>query len=165
MSKSEKKPSRKASVFSSTYRGSAVPHLSTNKGSVFLSYNSADRSLAKQVAERLSAAGYLISNGDDVVEPGANWLEAVGRALNRADAVVFFLSRTALRARSTSLELDFVLSTRKFKNRVVPVLIDTEPTEVPWIVRHLPFVSTGKRDETDADAVAKSVRKELDQRL
>jgi hypothetical protein len=165
MSKAAKKVGSKPDAFSRVYRGKPAPHLVPQKDNIFLSYHSADRPLAKQVAEKLAAAGYRISNGEDVVEPGANWLAAVGRALDRSNAIVFFLSRAALRSESTTLELGFVLGSKKFKDRVVPVLVDTDPSDVPWIVRHLPFVSTGKSADADAGRIAQAVARELDQRV
>ena len=95
MSKVAKKTASKTNLaFSGVTRrrSAAVAPMRLKKGQVFLSYNSADKLVATQVAEKLAASGYRIANGEDVVGPGENWLTAVGEALNRSDAVVFFLS-------------------------------------------------------------------------
>lgn len=167
MAKAAKKTTSKLGAVSRGQRdhSSSASPVNRDKAVVFLSYNSADRSLARQISERLSAAGYRISNGTDLVEPGANWLAVVGRALDRSDAIVFLLSRAALRSESTSLELGFVLGNKKFKDRVVPVLLDTDSTDVPWIVRHLPLVSLGRQSIADAGRIAQAVAKELDRRV
>lgn len=82
--------------------------------------------------------------------------------MKSSDAVVFFLSPAALRSDSTTHELEYVLSTKKFKDRVVPVLLD-EHLEVSWIV--LPFVFMRKQPADDVGRAAKAVVKELEQRL
>jgi hypothetical protein len=146
-------------------RSSSLEALPANKAEVFLSYNYADRRIAEQIAQRLAAAGYRIANGEDVVEPGENWFKVAGNALDRSDAIVFFLSPAALRSRSTSLELEFALGAKRLKHRVIPVLIDTDLGDVPWIIRHLPFVSMEKHETEDVGRVAKAVIKALDQRV
>jgi hypothetical protein len=131
---------------------------------VFLSYNRLDHELAQRFADRLKAAGYAIANPADSIEPGQNWLLVVGKALESSDAVVLFLSAAALRSEATRLELDYVLSRKKFKDRVVPVLL-SEDVAVPWIVRRLPFVSMRKAPADDVLRAANAVVKELEQRL
>jgi hypothetical protein len=123
-----------------------------------------DRELASRFAERLKEEGYAIANPVDGIEPGQNWLLVVGRALQNSDAVVLFLSAAALRSEATVRELEYVLSTKKFKDRVVPVLL-AEDVSVPWIVRRLPFVSMRKEPPEDVGRAAKAVVKELEQRL
>ncbi len=131
---------------------------------IFLSYNRLDREVAERFADLLKEAGYRIANPADSIEPGQNWLLVVGQALERSDAVVLFLSSAALRSDATTHELEYLLSTKKFKDRVVPVLV-SEDVPVPWIVRRLPFVSIRKQPRDDVARAARAVVKELEQRL
>ena len=131
---------------------------------VFLSYNWSDREVAQSFAEPLKSAGFEISNPADSIEPGQNWLLVLGQALRRSDAVVLFLSSAALRSEATIHELDYLLSAKKFKDRVVPVVLSSD-VQVPWIVRRLPVVEMRNEPSGDVARAAKAVVRELEHRL
>ena len=131
---------------------------------VFLSYNSSDRDVATRFSEKLLTAGYQVANPAELVGPGENWLLVVGNALKNADAVVFLLSSSSVRSDTTTRELEYVLSTSRFKDRVIPVVLDAN-VALPWILRRLPLVTVGKTPADDIDRAAKAVVRTLDQRL
>lgn len=124
---------------------------------IYLSYTESDRKLASAVRESLKTAGYSVWN-PDTIAAGANWLKAAGRALEKADAIVFFLSDKALKSSSIEREIDYALTTPKFKDRVFPVFVGAGH-DVPWVLDFLPSVRA--RDEDDAGAVTALIRRKL----
>jgi hypothetical protein len=74
---------------------------------VYLSYDLSDREFVAQVRERLIAGGVDVWNPETKLQPGSNWLKETGRALERADAIVFILSRRALRSPYMQKEIDY----------------------------------------------------------
>ncbi len=145
-------------------RNDAFRRMSSPARRIFLSYSWSDREVAQGFAETLKSAGFEISNPADSIEPGQNWLLVVGQALQKSDAVVLFLSSAALRSQATTHELEYLLSTKKFKDRVVPVLLSSD-VQVPWIIRRLPIVKMRNEPAADVARAAKAVVRELEHRL
>lgn len=125
---------------------------------VFISHHSSDSKFAAELRELLVAAGMDVWNPETQLEPGSNWLKEAGRALERADAIVFILSKRALSSRSIQREINFALTTKRLANRVYPVVIDNE-IDVPWILRDIGVIKT----QGSAKIVAGRIRRLLDE--
>jgi hypothetical protein len=76
---------------------SEPPGASASAGSrtVFLSYASADAQVASQVCQALEAQGVLCWMAPRDVKPGAQYADAIVRAINEASAFVLVLSGSA----------------------------------------------------------------------
>ncbi len=120
---------------------------------VFLSYAARDARIAKIVASRLSEAGFSVWNPADQIMPGDNWALELGRALNKADAIVVLLSPAALAAPTVQREIDFALGNPRFKGRLVPVVVRPVKS-IPWILETLPtFKITSDPDRASRQVV------------
>jgi hypothetical protein len=103
---------------------------------VFISHAEKDRAFAKSLAKALVRAGVDVWEPEDV-EPGRNWATEMGKALERADAVIVLLSPAASASESVQREIEFAISSPQFKSRLIPVLV--KPTRKgPWILQELP---------------------------
>jgi hypothetical protein len=103
---------------------------------VFISHAEKDRSFARSLAKALVRAGVQVWEPGGV-EPGKNWAIEMGKALERADAVIVLLSPAASASESVQREIEFAISSPQFKSRLIPVLV--KPTrKVPWILQELP---------------------------
>ena len=123
---------------------------------VFISYVPEDEPFAAAIRERLGADGFDVWDPERKILAGENWLLKTGRALERADAVVFLLTARSADSPSVVNEVQYVLGQRKFKNHVVPVFVG-DAKSAPWILRNLPHLKLPKnvKPERVAEAIAK----------
>jgi TIR domain-containing protein len=119
-----------------TSEGTAMPH---KVPSVFLSYARSDRDLVQKIGQELSEAGLEVWDPDQKILPGANWTAELKAALDSAGALVVFISPDAMASRSVSYEIEYALSAKHLRGRVIPVTI--RPTKnAPWILDSLQSV-------------------------
>jgi len=131
-------------------------HRKANEMKVFLSHSSSERSLAMDVASRLSAAGFRVWHGEEV-PPGENWALAVGKALEDSDAMVVLLSPDAVKSQAVGHEIEYALSSPRYRNRLLPVVV--RPTRgIPWILRRLPIIRLYDQPGAGADRIVEGVR-------
>jgi hypothetical protein len=110
---------------------------------VFLSYAPADRELARELAKRLENQGCQVWFADGRLYPGDNWSLAIGRALEESDAMVVLLSPDSARSEWVRREIEYAVSSRKYKGRLIPVLV--RPTkDFPWILERFHMVRATK---------------------
>src|SRR5437016_1217807 len=100
---------------------------------IFISHSWKDRHFAEALRARLSSAGLNVWDPDRDVLPGDNWLIETGRALERADSVVFLISKDWLRSPWTLKEVEYAIGNRRFEDKVIPVLL-SRGVKVPWIL-------------------------------
>jgi|SRR5579859_5671367 len=106
---------------------------------IFISHSDKDSKLAEALSSELSRPGVNVWLAEKEVLPGDNWSLEVGKALQRADAMVVLLSPAAVESENVRREIAYALSSPKFEGRVVPVVV--KPTEdIPWFLRELPMV-------------------------
>jgi hypothetical protein len=117
---------------------------------IFLSYEERDERFADALRSQLDDLGVNVWNPSDELFPGSNWLLETGRALERADGIVMLLSSNT-RSRWSQLEMEYVLTQRRYKRRVIPVLLK-KTARIPWILRQFAI------DGTSGDA-AKTAQK------
>jgi len=110
---------------------------------VFISHASSDRGFARELASRLSEAGFEVLDPEQDVSGGENIPLKIGQALEQSDAMIVLLSPEAVRTPSVRREIDYALGSTRFEQRLISVLL--RPTEdVPWILRKLPMIAAGK---------------------
>jgi hypothetical protein len=109
-----------------------------DRSNIFLSYAHRDAKWARQLAASLKKRGLDVWF-DDEINAGANVWEETGKALSQADAMVVLLSPDAVESTHVQREIDFALTERRFKNRLIPVVV--RPTKnIPWILQKQPIV-------------------------
>jgi len=121
---------------------------------VFISHSRENKALASRVGDALERAGLDVWNEEQEIVPGDNWAAKTAQALEEAQAMVVLLTPEALNSTWVSREIDFALSTERFKNRLIPVLVGLDDSiameKVPWILRHLNVIklpASGRQEE------------------
>ena len=115
---------------------------------VFISYSHTDKKWADALRSGLTDAGFEVTVPGEDIEPGENWHLELGKALDRANAMVVLLSPDSVASRDIRAEIEFALVSPHFRGRLIPVLV--KPTDdVPWILRKQRFIRATKNvDET-----------------
>lgn len=132
---------------------------------VFISYSGADEDWADRLREQLAHFGteIIVWDPGSEIMPGENWALKYGKALEKADAVIVLLSPTSVKSDWVRHEIEYVLSSSKFRDRLIPVLV--KPTkEVPWFLRTLAFIDATKNKDDVAPRIAAALRKSVPQR-
>jgi hypothetical protein len=108
---------------------------------VFLSHARKDSALARQLANRLTRAGFKVWIADEQIVPGENWAKKIGKALDAAGLMVVLLTPRALESDAVRQDIEFALSSRKFEGRVFSVFVGSTleaGKDMPWILLKLP---------------------------
>jgi hypothetical protein len=115
---------------------------------IFISYSHKDQKIAKELTSELAAAGMKVWLAEDEVLPGENFSLQVGKALEQSDAMVVLVSPDAIQSQSVRHEIAYALSSPKFEQRLVPVMV--KPTKnIPWFLETLhPIHSRGPHVES-----------------
>jgi hypothetical protein len=124
---------------------------------VFLSHSAQDRKFADALRRQLLHLGVDVWNPDRELLPGSNWLLESGRALERADGIVFLFSKEAARSQWSPMEVQYAISQPKYEGRVVTVL-RAPRIEIPWILHNLPVVDAAKHTPAQ---VAREIYRQL----
>lgn len=110
--------------------------LTLRRVKVFISHASGDRRFAASLGEALASAGLRVWE-PHALHPGDNWALESGKALDAADAIIVLLSPDAVASEWVRREIEFAISSPRFKGRLIPVLVRRTP-QVPWILQELP---------------------------
>jgi hypothetical protein len=128
---------------------------------VFLSHSHNDEPLAKKIASTLQQAGLEVWDDEKEIAPGENWAEKVAQALREAEAMVVLLTPDALNSNWVQRDIDYALSEKRFRDRLVTVLAGPPEKlpedKIPWILRRLKFVNltdNGRKENFDQIAQA-----------
>ena len=131
---------------------------------VFISYSHADELLARKMAVALQNSGLKVWDDQAEILPGDNWAEKVAEALRESEAMVVLLTPEALVSHWVRREIDYALSEKRFRERVVVALAGSPEKlpeqEIPWILRRLKTVrvaENGKNNEEAFDQIAQAL--------
>ena len=103
---------------------------------VFISYALQDKDWANRLVTDLREAGLQVWDPEAEVYPGDNYALQVGKALERANAIVFLVSPDALKSQSFTREMQYAIGEKRFRDRVIPVIV-RRTQEMPWILKRL----------------------------
>ncbi len=112
---------------------------------IYLSYAHEDASYVKQLVRELVEFGLEVWSATREIFPGDNWAQAIGEALEKADAMVVIISPASGTSPWAESEISYALGQQRFKDRVFPVKLG-EWSGMPWIMRRFPSYS-GKPEE------------------
>lgn len=131
---------------------------------VFLSYDRADRTLAKRIAGELKRAGFEVWSDYDLL-PGDNWADKIGEALRESQAMVVLITPDSLASANLLHEVGYAISNKSYKGRLIPVIVgspDSVPeNQIPWILQHLQTVRLPKRGN-QVEGIKRITQKLLD---
>jgi hypothetical protein len=121
---------------------------------VFISYSDRDELLARKVTNGLKQAGLKVWYEGDEILPGENWADKIAKALRESDAMVVLLTHEALHSVRVRRDIEYALGTKKYKERLIPVMVGTSPDDFgtsyfPWVLWSTSMVSlpkTGKQE-------------------
>ncbi|MFN0148894.1 MAG: TIR domain-containing protein [Dehalococcoidia bacterium] len=116
---------------------------------VFLSYDLRDAEAATALRARLAREGLTVRDGG--ADP--TWALPVEERLRGTDALVVLISANSSDSVSVSRDLDYVLTTKRFKDRLIPVLLDGT-RDYPWILDEMSPVSAAASLDEVAETVA-----------
>jgi hypothetical protein len=108
---------------------------------VFLSYARKDSELARRLAELRRHVGFIVWLAEEEITLGDNWAKKIGKALDDSDWMVILLSPGALQSDSLRQDIEFVLGSKKYADRVFSVFVGSTREArkyVPWILLELP---------------------------
>jgi TolB-like protein len=100
----------------------ASPNQSTASSDVFVSYASQDAAVANSIVENLESQGLKCWMAPRDVKPGAQYADAIVRAINEAKALVLVMSGSAVDSAHVAREVERAASKRK---PIIPFRIDT----------------------------------------
>jgi TIR domain-containing protein len=111
--------------------------------SVFVSYAHEDQKWARQLISQLSEKGIDVWDAPSKLLPGDNWSLEIGKALERAQAIIVLLSPAAVRSPNVRREIEYALASERFQDRLIPIVVKPT-TKMPWILEQLkPVRGTG----------------------
>ena len=125
---------------------------------VFISYSHADKKWADALRSGLTEEGFEVTVPGDDIEPGENWHLEIGKALDRANAMVVLLSPDSVASKSNRAEVEYALFSPQFRHRLIPVLVKLT-ADIPWILRKQPFIRATKDVNETVHRVAEALNK------
>lgn len=112
---------------------------------VFISHSNQDEALASEIVSSLEGAGLEVWYDRREIIPGDNWADRIAIGLREANAMVVLVTPSALESNHMQRDIDYALTQKRFKGRLVPVLAGDsrqfQGWSIPWIFEHLPIVS------------------------
>lgn len=96
---------------------------------VYLSHAHGDASVARLIATYLRGAGLSVWEESRLL-PGDNWGEALGRALDQADAMVVLISPESLASSWVRKDVGYAISQPRFEGRLIPVIVRPTPLDL-----------------------------------
>lgn len=124
---------------------------------VFLSYSEDDVVLKQEIQRQLRRDGITIWSNDTDIQTGQDFQEAINRGIERADNLVFLISRQSLASPFCQQEIRHA---QLYNKRIIPLLVEPiDPQSLPVDLQTLQFVdfSDHQNPETFHDDVARDV--------
>lgn len=131
---------------------------------VFISHSSKDEALASKVVSYLEQAGLDVWYDKREIIPGDNWADKIAQGLRESDAMVVLLTPSALDSDFARRDIDYALSQKPFKRRLIPVLVgdseDFPKDRIPWIFDHLQTIQLREsgRNEDQLEQIAQVLK-------
>ena len=124
---------------------------------MFISYSSADKPWARDLARALKQRGVSVWLDEEQLKPGENLFARIRDGLERSQNIVFLVGPGAARSNYVALELGMALGSARSKSkRIIPVVArDVTSDDIPgpirvkrYLERHDPATTAGEIVET-----------------
>ncbi len=121
---------------------------------IFISHTESNSDLSRGIAQGLAERGFDVWFDEWQIHPGDNWAKKLGVALERADVMVAVVPENGIEGRWQTGEIQYALTTPRFKGRLIPVVSRRTPL-VPWMLSSPDVVRPARsREETIRRVVA-----------
>jgi hypothetical protein len=124
---------------------------------VFLSYDLKDSKQARQLADKLTAAGLSVWDAARELLPGDNWALKLGKALEESDAMIVLVSPESVDSPWVRREIEYAVGVPKYKGRLIPVVVRPTP-RIPWVLRQFELA---RADNQGNGSVARKIVEQL----
>lgn len=96
---------------------------------IYISYHRIDQPFAAQLANRLNAAGHILSYDETEIPLGTNWRTAFYIALKSSDIFIIVLSQNTNKSQNVLMEVGAARAYASESNRMllIPIVIDDTP--------------------------------------
>ena len=91
---------------------------------VFLSHSSQNIEIAMEVAGTIQNQGVPLWFSDENILTAQDWLDAIGKALERCDWFMVLLSPASVISRWVRLEYSYAIRHNQYIDHIVPVIIE-----------------------------------------
>ena len=105
---------------------------------VIVSHANVDKRLAEKVADEIRQSGFQVWDERDI-QIGTDLSKGIHETFRQADAIVILLTPKTLSSPYFAQELEYALTNKAYKGRVIPVVAasaqELDPSDIPWILR------------------------------
>lgn len=149
----------KAYVYESTLLTSGLNRLALpERNKVFLSYANQDEEIVARVRNALIQSGITILDDKKDIAAGTSLPSVVNSAIDKANAIVFFISKNASKSNWSNTEISFAINNRYHgrNQRILPVVLDDE-TNLPFFLKDYVYINLSKTTNND-EGISKLVQ-------
>lgn len=108
---------------------------------VFLSHSSKNKKFVDELANVLTTHGVPIWLSSTNLMGAQQWHDEIGAALKRCDWFVIVISKQSVKSEWVKRELVHALNDRKYRNRIVPILLqECETDKLSWTLSQMQMV-------------------------
>jgi hypothetical protein len=119
---------------------------------VFISHSAVDQPLAEFLHRHLEAEGVSVYLASMATRPGEQWMPAIMTSLQASQWVICLASRAACASPWVMQEMGAAIGTKK---KLIPVVWDQSPAELPAWMRQYQAVELGRDNQTARRAISR----------
>ncbi len=125
---------------------------------IFVAHHPTDQAVASALADRLRDAGHEPWLASEQTSPAENVFNAIGKALDRSQAMVVLVSPEAMLSKDVMDLIAYALVTPRFAHRLYALKVRTTPKDsVPWIFERMVLIEASRNAETGMDTLVKLI--------
>ncbi|RPJ56134.1 MAG: toll/interleukin-1 receptor domain-containing protein [Dehalococcoidia bacterium] len=128
--------------------------------SVFLSYSSTDKMIARQISNDLMRAGIHVWFDEAEIKIGDSIIDKISHALKSADYIIALLSPSSIKSTWVQKELQYAFSQNieSAKSIIIPVLIgNIKSDEIPLFIRNIRYADLSRNYSEGLDEIIRSI--------
>jgi hypothetical protein len=120
---------------------------------VFISHARNDYELATLLAKELRKRGFNVWR-DIEIKQGEKWTSRIEKALKNSDSMIAILNQHSYSSSYVRNELEFALFNEDYKNRLLPVFIESSKKSnfirLPWVLTKLEYLRLSETESLES---------------
>ena len=121
---------------------------------IFVAHHPMDQALASELADRLRDTGHEPWLASEQTSPGENVFHAIGKALDRSEALVVLVSPEAMLSKDVMDLVAYALVTPRFAHHLYALKVRATPKEsVPWIFERMVLIEGSRNVDAGMDTL------------